>query len=104
MKALILFIAFLSVNFTEPVMSFHGVYFRQGNKAYVNLGWWTTYSSNVTYYNTIRKNGVIVAQNYYDQYNRISIPVPTKFTSATYSITQTVNGVESAQTFTTVTK
>ena len=102
MKTLILFL-FLA-NTTPQVIGFNGVHFKQGGQNYVNLGWSTSLNNTQPYYNTIKQNGVVIASGYYEQYNRISIPVAPSYTTATYSITQTYNGVTSAPVYTTVTK
>jgi hypothetical protein len=100
---IIIFVSFICTN-TTPVTGLNGVYFRKSNQRYVNLGWGKSYPNTVTYYNTIKRNGVIVADNYFEQYNRISIPVESNFQSATFSVTQTVNGVESVESFVTVSR
>jgi hypothetical protein len=103
MKALILFF-FLAVTTTPQVIGFNGVHFKQSGQNYINLGWSTSLNNTQPYYNTIKQNGVVIADGYFEQYNRISIPVANNYTTATYSITQTYNGVTSAPVYTTVTK
>ena len=102
MKALILF--FFLATTTPQVIGFNGVHFKQSGQNYINLGWSTSLNNTQPYYNTIKQNGVVIADGYFEQYNRISIPVANNYTTATYSITQTYNGVTSAPVYTTVTK
>ncbi len=97
-------ILFFMCTITPQVIGFNGVQFKQGGQNYINLGWSTSLNNTQSYYNTIKQNGVIIADGYYEQYNRISIPVAPNYTTATYSITQTYNGETSAPVYTTVTK
>jgi len=103
MKALFLFL-FIAMTSTPQVIGLNGVYFKQGNQHYVNLGWGTSLNSTQPYYNTIRQGSTVIANGYSEPYNRISIPVLGTFQSGTYSVTQTYNGVESAPQFVTITK
>jgi len=103
MKAIILFL-FIAMTSTPQVIGLNGVYFKQGNQHYVNLGWGTSLNSTQPYYNTIRQGSTVIADGYSEPYNRISITVTPSFTTATYSVTQTYNGVESSPKYVTVVK
>lgn len=88
-------------NYIEPPMNFNGVYYGQQGARVVNLGWNSNYPNRT---HIIKRNGVIIASGYFEQYNRISIPVEANFKSARFSMSQTVNGETSSEVYTIVTK
>jgi len=79
---------------TEPVNNLNGVYNHVGNQYWVSLGWFSN-QLPYTYTNTVKYGNTTVATNYYNLYNQITIPVTRRFRSGTFSVSQTVNGVES---------
>jgi len=79
---------------TEPVNNLNGVYNHVGNQYWVSLGWFTQ-QLPYTYTNTVKYGNTIVATNYYNLYNQITIPVTRRFRSGTFYVSQTFNGVES---------
>jgi len=79
---------------TEPVNNLNGTYYHSGNTYSITLGWFTN-QLPYTYTNTVKYGNTIVATNYYNLYNQITIPVTRRFRSGTFSVSQTVNGVES---------
>jgi len=79
---------------TEPVNNLNGTYYHSGNTYSITLGWFTQ-QLPYTYTNTVKYGNTIVATNYYNLYNQITIPVTRRFRSGTFSVSQTVNGVES---------
>jgi len=96
MKALILFF-FIAMTSTPQVVSPSGVYEKIQGQNLVKLGWGTSLNSTQPYYNTIRRgNGTIVVDGYYHPNNVIMFEVENGYSSETFSITQTYEGVESA--------
>jgi len=79
---------------TEPVNNLNGTYYHSGNTYSITLGWFTQ-QLPYTYTNTVKYGNTIVATNYYNLYNQITIPVTRRFRSGTFYVSQTVNGVES---------
>jgi len=79
---------------TEPVNNLNGTYYHSGNYYSVTIGWFSN-QLPYTYTNTVKYGNTIVATNYYNLYNQITIPVTRRFRSGTFSVSQTVNGVES---------
>jgi len=79
---------------TEPVNNLNGTYYHSGNYYSVSLGWFTQ-QLPYTYTNTVKYGNTIIATNYYNLYNQITIPVTRRFRSGTFYVSQTVNGVES---------
>lgn len=82
-----------------PVFALSGLHNKVKGKEYVNLGWYTDYDFPTfqPYYNTIRRNGVIVGDNYFEQFNRFSLRVENGFGGDWFSVTQTVIGVGTSQ-------
>ena len=88
-----------TTDIVQPVYGANGLWNKKGNKYYVNIQWYTNYDYPTfqPYYNTITLDGVVVADNYTEQFNRFSIQVPRSWTSGTFTITQTVIGVGTSQ-------
>ena len=104
MKKLILATAVICMGFasiTEPVTNFNGVYYGQQGNRVVTLGWNTQYVGSPY---TIKRNGTVIANGYNQQVNIKTFEVESNFKRATFSISQTVNGVTSQEVFTTVSK
>jgi hypothetical protein len=104
MKKLLLLSVLLCMSFThtiEPPTNFNGVFYGQRNSRVVNLGWNSPYV-NAPY--TIKQDGTIVKTGFNQPYNVTSINVDSNFKQATFSITQTVDGITSQEVYTTVKK
>lgn len=88
-----------TTNDVLPVYGQNGLWNKVGSKYYVNIQWLTTYDfpTYQPYYNTITLDGVVVADNYTEQFNRFSIRVPRSWQSGTFTITQTVIGVGTSE-------
>ena len=100
MKTLFL-IVLLCTTTIEPPFNFNGVFYGNQNVKLVNLGWNSPYvGANYT----IKRNGVTVKQGVNQPYNVVSINVESNYKVATFSITQTVDGVTSGEVLTTVRK
>jgi hypothetical protein len=82
-----------------PVYQLNGLHNKKSGKEYVNLQWYTDYDFPTfqPYYNTIRRNGVIVGDNYTETFNRFGMRVENGFGGAWFSVTQTVIGVGTSQ-------
>jgi len=104
MKTLAIILLFILTSTTPPVTGLSYVYVKDTNKYFLNLGWGTSLNSTEDYYNTIRRNGVIIVDGYYNPINRISLEVPFNHPGGNYSVTQTYNGVESQPTYVIVPK
>lgn len=100
MKTLLIALLLCTVTI-EPPTNFNGVFSGNQSQKFVNLGWNSPYVG-ATY--TIKRNGFIVATGTNRQVNIVSIPVESNFKQATFSISQTVDGVQSSEVFTTVRK
>jgi hypothetical protein len=85
----------------EPPFNFNGVYYGQQNSRVVNLGWNSPYVGAAY---TIKRNGTVVKTGVNQPYNVVSINVEPNYKTATFSISQTVNGETSQEVFTTVRK
>jgi len=105
MKKLLLLIPFLLIScsndelitsnkleVTEPVNNLNGVYYSVQNNGMVNLGWFTTYYN---YTNTVKRRNEVIATDYFNINNQISIPVQRGFSKDTFYVSQTVNGIQS---------
>ena len=79
--------------YVEPVNNLSGVYYQRKSARVVNLGFYTNYDAPTfqPHYFTIKRNGIIVANNYTSTI--ISIPVNSAYVSSTFSVSQTVVGV-----------
>lgn len=79
--------------YVEPVNNLNGVYYQRKSTRVVNLGFYTNYDFPTfqEHYFTIKRNGVVVANNYTS--TTISIPVTSGFTSGTFTVSQTVVGL-----------
>jgi len=93
----------------QPVYNMNGLYNKIKNKHYVNIQWLTPYGfpypTITPHYVTIKMDGVIVANNYTETYNRFSIQVSANWQQSTFEVTQTLIGVGvSAPTYITVYK
>jgi len=98
MKTLLLFVLLCTATI-EPPFNFNGVFYGNQNVKLVNLGWNSPYvGANYT----IKRNGVTVKQGINQPYNVVSINVESNYKVATFSITQTVDGVTSGEVLTTV--
>lgn len=92
-----------------PVYGMNGLYNRVKKKHYVNIQWYSQYGYPLYMYNdpctvTILMDGVQVATNYSEQFNRFSVEVSNQWTQSTFEVRQVVNGVVSEPTFLTVYK
>lgn len=90
-----------------PVYNLNGLYSKTKGKHYVNIQWYTDYGfPNLFYtphYITIKKDGILVADFYQEQFNRFSVQVPSNWQQSTFEVTQTVQGLGvSAPAFVTV--
>lgn len=84
-----------------PVYNLNGLYNRVKGKHYVNIQWYSDYGfPNLAYtphYVTIKRDGVVVASNYQEQFNRFGIQVPSNWQQSTFEVTQTVIGIGTSQ-------
>jgi len=100
MKTLFLLVL-LCTTTIEPPTNFNGIFWGNQSQKLVNLGWNSPYVG-ATY--QIKRNGAIVKQGVNQPYNVVSIPVESNFKQATFSISQSVDGVSSQEIFTVVRK
>ena len=86
-------------NIVRPVYNANGLWNKTRNRYFVNIQWYTDYDfpTYQPYYNTITLNGVVVADNYYEPFNRFSIEVDRYWQSGMFTITQTVVGVGTSE-------
>lgn len=86
-------------NIVQPVYNANGLWNKTRNRYFVNIQWYTDYDfpTYQPYYNTITLNGVVVADNYYEAFNRFGIEVDRNWTSGTFTISQTVIGVGTSE-------
>jgi len=85
----------------EPPFNFNGVFWGNQSQKLVNLGFNTTHiGANYT----IKRNGAIVRTGVTQQVNVVSIPVESNFKQANFSISQSVEGLSSAEVYTVVRK
>lgn len=84
-----------------PVYNLNGLYNRVKGKHYVNIQWYSDYGfPNLAYtphYVTIKRDGVVVASNYQEQFNRFGVQVPSNWQQSTFEVTQTVIGAGTSQ-------
>ena len=83
----------------QPVYNANGLWNKSRNRYFVNIQWYTDYDfpTYQPYYNTITLNGVVVADNYYEPFNRFGVEVDRNWQSGTFTISQTVIGVGTSE-------
>lgn len=86
-------------NIVQQVYGANGLWNKQRNRYFVNIQWYTDYDfpTYQPYYNTITLNGVVVADNYYEPFNRFGIEVDRNWTSGAFTISQTIIGVGTSE-------
>lgn len=100
MKTILIALLLCTATIETPT-NFNGVFWGNQNQKLVNLGFNTQYIGAQF---TIKRSGQIVVQGITQQVNVVSIPVESNFKQATFSISQSVDGVTSQEVYTVVRK